>query len=198
MERMASTMTDLLAVALSDRDGLKLNRRPENVSELAMVAVEGMRQVAGEKKIELRTTIWDEVVGDVDAGQLWRLLLNLLDNAIKYNKPNGHVDVSVTSLNGMIEVAVTDTGCGIPAEDVPHVFDRFYRSAEVKRSGIKGHGLGLAFAKEVAEAHGGSIEVTSTVGRGSRFRVTLPVLATSSTDAGNRRVEEDAPEIPAD
>jgi signal transduction histidine kinase len=196
MERMASTMTDLLAVALSDRDGLKLNRRPENVSELVMVAVDGMRQVASEKKVELRTMVWDEVIGDVDAGQLWRLLLNLLDNAIKYNKPSGHVDISMTSHNGVIEISVTDTGCGIPAEDLPHVFDRFYRAADVKRLGIKGHGLGLAFAKEVAEAHGGTIEVTSTVGRGSRFRVTLPVLAETGTQQG--RIEEDEREIAAD
>jgi signal transduction histidine kinase len=195
LERMASTMTDLLAVALSDREHLKLHRRAENVSELAMVAVDGMRQVAGEKKVELRTMVWDEVVGDVDAGQLWRLLLNLLDNAIKYNKPSGTVDVSVTSLNGTIEVSVTDTGSGIAPEDLPHVFDRFYRAADVKRLGIKGHGLGLAFAKEVAEAHGGTIEVTSTLGRGSRFRVLLPVLATSGP---NGSVEEGASEIATD
>jgi signal transduction histidine kinase len=196
LERMASTMTDLLAVALSDRENLKLHRRPENVSELAMVAVDGMRQVAAEKRVELRTMIWDEVVGSVDAGQLWRLLLNLIDNAIKYNKPGGNVDIGVTSLNDTIEISITDSGNGIAPEDLPHVFTRFYRSADVKRLGIKGHGLGLAFAKEVAEAHGGSIEVTSTFGRGSRFRVLLPILATENTPGG--RVESGDSEFAAD
>jgi len=194
LERMASTMTDLLAVALSDRDSMKLHRRAENISELTMVAVDGMRQVASDKKVELRTLIWDDVVGDVDAGQLWRLLLNLLDNAIKYNKSGGHVDISVTSQNGTVEICVTDSGSGIAPEDLPHVFTRFYRAADVKRQGIKGHGLGLAFAKEVAEAHGGTIEVTSSLGRGSRFCVNLPILANKP----GGRIESGASEFAAD
>jgi two-component system, OmpR family, sensor kinase len=196
LERMATTMTDLLAVALSDGEGMKLHCRPENISELAMVAVEGMRHVATEKKVELRSSVWDEVVANVDAGQLWRLLLNLLDNAIKYNRPNGQVELSVQSHGSTIEIAVSDTGRGIAPEELPHVFNRFYRSAEVKRSGIKGHGLGLAFAKEVAEAHGGSIKVSSIIGRGSRFAITLPIIATET--GNNRSALQGASEIAAD
>jgi signal transduction histidine kinase len=111
--------------------------------------------------------------GDEDL--LRRMLLNLLDNAIKYTPAGGSVSVELRTEPGALQLAVSDTGVGIPAVDVPHVFERFYRVDKARSRADGGTGLGLAIAKWVVEAHKGSIEVTSTPDRGSRFTVTFPI-----------------------
>ncbi|MGA9533273.1 MAG: ATP-binding protein, partial [Anaerolineales bacterium] len=115
-----------------------------------------------------------------DRNRLKQIFLNLLTNAIKYNKPNGSVHVSLRRTDGdMIAVDVQDTGKGIPAENLPHVFERFYRVPD-QEGHVGGTGLGLAIARRIAEAHHGSIEVTSEDGVGSTFTVRLPATGSSS------------------
>jgi signal transduction histidine kinase len=110
-----------------------------------------------------------------DSDRLAQVITNLLTNAIDYNKPGGEVRLSLQSQNNAAVLTVADTGPGIPAADLPHVFKRFFRG-DPARSGASRHsGLGLAIAKAIVEAHGGTIEVSSQPGTGSTFTVRLPV-----------------------
>src|SRR5262249_15900384 len=107
---------------------------------------------------------------------IWRLLLNLLDNAIKFNRAGGKVDVSLAIVNNGAMISISDTGSGIASDEQPRVFERGYRTAAARKSSVPGPGLGLHFSQAIAEQHGGHIEVTSTPGEGSCFRVSLPLL----------------------
>jgi signal transduction histidine kinase len=101
--------------------------------------------------------------------------MNLLDNAIRYTPTPGTVSVSLRREGQMAVVAITDTGVGIPAEDIPFIFERFYRVDKSRSRAEGGSGLGLAICRHIAEAHGGKIEVESQVGVGSTFSVWLPL-----------------------
>ena len=105
-----------------------------------------------------------------------QLFLNILDNAIRYTPSGGNVSSSLERKNGNALVSITDTGVGIPAEELPFIFDRFYRVDKARSRADGGLGLGLAIASSIARLHGGQIEVESQVGKGSTFRVLLPLL----------------------
>jgi signal transduction histidine kinase len=109
-----------------------------------------------------------------DAGLLRQLFENLVANAIRYNREGGRVEVSGSTGEGSVTVVVADTGVGIPAEHLPHLFERFYRVDKGRSREAGGAGLGLAIAKWIAEAHGGSIAAESEPGKGTAFRVVLP------------------------
>ena len=102
------------------------------------------------------------------------MLFNLLDNAIKYTPSGGTIAVRVTCPDGRAQVEVADTGIGIAPEHLPHIFERFYRVDPARSRESDGTGLGLAICRSIAEAHGGTIAVESTVGRGTRVTLTLP------------------------
>jgi signal transduction histidine kinase len=104
-----------------------------------------------------------------------QVLGNLLTNAIKFTEPGGRVTLRAWQQKGALHIQVTDTGIGIPEQDLPHVFDKFYRVRSEQRP--QGTGLGLAIAREVVEAHGGRISVSSTLGRGTTIHVVLPQTA---------------------
>ncbi|MCS6861247.1 MAG: ATP-binding protein, partial [Abditibacteriales bacterium] len=99
---------------------------------------------------------------------------NLLDNALHYTPAGGAVTISAVEQNGFIEVAVEDTGIGIPPADLPRIFERFYRVDKARSRERGGSGLGLAIVKHIVEAHGGRVSVQSEVGKGTRFTFTLP------------------------
>ena len=105
------------------------------------------------------------------------LVRNLVDNAIRYTRPGGHVDVDLTSDDGEVVLAIVDTGLGIPSRDLPRIFERFYRVDRARSRETGGTGLGLSIVKHVAENHGGRVEVTSELGQGTRFEVRLPASA---------------------
>jgi signal transduction histidine kinase len=102
------------------------------------------------------------------------LFSNLLDNAVRYTRPGGTIRVEVAASNGRVQVAVSDTGIGIPARDLPRIFERFYRVDRARSRETGGTGLGLAIVKHVAEQHGGSVEAASELGSGTTFRVSVP------------------------
>ncbi len=104
------------------------------------------------------------------------LVRNLIDNAIRYTKPGGHIGVSVTAAEGHVRLAVSDEGVGIPSRDLPRVFERFYRVDRARSRDTGGTGLGLAIVKHVTENHGGTVRVASELGRGTTFEVRLPTL----------------------
>jgi two-component system phosphate regulon sensor histidine kinase PhoR len=113
-----------------------------------------------------------QVIGDAD--RLKQLFLNLMDNAIKYTSSGGAVTLSFAREGDWVRVAVADTGVGIPAQDLPRIFDRFYRVDKARSREKGGTGLGLAICRWIADAHGGRIEAQSEVGKGSTFTVWLP------------------------
>jgi len=111
-----------------------------------------------------------------------RLLLALLDNAVKYT-PEGSLSLRSYSCEGQAIVEVRDTGIGISESDLPHIFDRFYRADQARSREVRGSGLGLAIARWIAEMHKGAIEVESDLGRGSLFRIHLPLLSRENSFA---------------
>jgi heavy metal sensor kinase len=180
VELLARTVSDLMELAQSEHEQIKLQREKEDLSELVQAAIDGMRTQAAERNIHLSGAVQQNIIGAFDAGQIWRLLLNLLDNAIKFNRSNGRIDVSLAIHSEHAIISVTDTGSGIAAEEQALVFERGYRTPAARKASVPGTGLGLHFARSIAEAHGGQIEVTSAPGEGSCFRVTLPLLPVSA------------------
>jgi signal transduction histidine kinase len=194
VELLARTVSDLMELAQSEGEQIKLQREKEDLSELVQTAVDGMRGQAGERGIKISGTVQQNVVGAFDAGQIWRLLLNLLDNAIKFNHNGGSIDVVLAVHNDVAIISISDTGSGVAADEQVHIFERGYRSSSARKSQVPGTGLGLHFARSIAEAHGGHIEVASSSGAGSCFRVSLPLLhAPSSGDVLTPTVHRDAP-----
>jgi len=120
----------------------------------------------------------------IDAGPIPRVLgsprdlallvRNLVDNAIRYTRPGGRVDVALTPENGEVVLTVQDTGLGIPSRDIPRIFERFYRVDRARSRETGGTGLGLSIVKHVVENHGGRVDVRSELGQGTRFEVRLP------------------------
>jgi len=108
-----------------------------------------------------------------DRGALNEVFFNLLNNAVKYTREHGRINVSVNQKRAFIEISVTDTGIGISPEDLPYIFNEFYRAPNAKSYKIEGTGLGLAIVKEIVEAHHGSLKVQSELGKGSTFTVLL-------------------------
>lgn len=178
-ERMSRLVEGLLTLARAD-SGQRL-ARGERVAlgPLVRDAVAQARTLAAGQSIAL--SIGDEaaeVEGDTDA--LRQLVLILLDNAVKYTPPGGSIQIRLDASDGETRITVADTGIGIAAEDLPHIFERFYR-ARHNRTSSKGTGLGLSIARWIAEEHGGAIGVTSSPGAGSTFRFTLSPTPGSST-----------------
>lgn len=182
IERMSRLLGDLLLLARADTGGLPLRYEPV---ELDNVLFEVYRQVSRIEKpvsVELIEVDQATILGDED--RLKQLLLNLVDNGIKYTQPGGVVRLSLSKDKGQAMLRVSDTGIGIPAEDLPHIFDRFYRVDKARSREQGGSGLGLAIVKWVVQAHGGRIQVESTVGVGTTFTILLPLAPIPTVDSG--------------
>jgi len=144
-----------------------------DVGNLVQDTLARLRPLAGRRELESRPTGADVTVL-ADRDRLAQVLTNLVDNAIKFTPEDGRIAVGWRGLNGEVEVTVTDTGAGIAAADLPHVFERFYKADRARPAVPGGSGLGLAIAKHIVEAHGGRIRVASTPGTGTTFAFTLP------------------------
>jgi two-component system, OmpR family, sensor kinase len=176
--RMRRLVNDLLLLAQADA-GLKLHVQPVEMDTLLLEVYRQAQVMAQGVFVRLGAEDQAMVLGDAD--RLRQLLLNLVDNALKHTVAGiGEVTLTLRRAGGWVRVGVEDNGAGIPPEDLPHIFERFYR-ADPSRSRPGGSGLGLAIARWVAEAHGGRIEVESQVGKGSIFTLWLPELAASNT-----------------
>lgn len=170
-----NSVSDMLTVAQNSSGSIQPGRQEESLSEVVTTAVDAIRATAAEHHIEIVAAVEDNLKAEIDAGHLWRLLLNLLDNAIKFNRPQGCVEVVLASHENQAMISVRDTGCGIAPADLQHIFERSYRSPQARQSGVQGSGLGLSLVRAIAEAYSGRIEVESTPGEGSCFRVWLPL-----------------------
>jgi signal transduction histidine kinase len=188
MERMTRLVGDLLLLARADSGGLPLQRQ---AVELDNVLFEVYRQVDRlEKSVDLELTDVDQVSVLGDSDRLKQLMLNLVDNAIKYTPSGGTVNLSLSKQNGWAHLSVSDSGIGIPPEDLPHIFDRFYRVDKARTRSQGGSGLGLAIAKWIVQAHGGGIQVNSRVGEGTTVTVTLPIHHLPGEPAAEAEQEE--------
>jgi len=174
VQRLNEMTTNFLELSRLESGRVRFEREPIYLEGLVRECIEILRIQADNENIALETDI-DRGVPTVsgDRGQLKRLLLNLMTNAIKYNDSGGWVRVSIHTQDGTLRMTVEDNGRGIPAESLAHLFDRFYRVPE-QEARTAGTGLGLAIARRIVQAHGGSIEVESEVGKGTRFIVLLP------------------------
>ena len=179
-ERMGRLVTDLLALARADA-GQVLARRPMMLDALLV----DVYQQARHQALDVRLTIGDleqvEILGDPD--RLKQLLFNLVDNACRYTPAGGTVTLALSEQDGTASLSVRDTGPGIPSDELPRIFERFYRADHARSREVGGTGLGLAISQVIAEAHGGRIAVDSRVGEGSTFTVYLPAR-TPTASAG--------------
>ncbi len=179
--RAGRVVDDLLALARADAGEQILRTEQLSLDDLVLDAVESVRILADEKQVPLSIAQFDEAPVRGDPVALGRLLTILLENAIRYTDAGGRVTVNVGVDSGSAHCVITDTGCGISQEDLPHIFDRFYRgsgapdTATADVSPTPGSGLGLAIARWIAEAHEARITVQSTPGTGSRFTVSFPL-----------------------
>jgi two-component system phosphate regulon sensor histidine kinase PhoR len=174
-DRMTRLVDDLLVLSALDSG----TRAPASESvDLMRVATEvtaTLKPLAGRKELALRLEPFRDIPPvRGDRGQLKQVLTNLLDNAIKYTPEKGLVRVSAACAEGRVTVSVEDTGPGIPAEEQPRIFERFYRVDKARSREMGGTGLGLAIVKHIVEAHGGGVAVESRPGAGSAFRFSLP------------------------
>jgi signal transduction histidine kinase len=174
-EQLNRLVGDLLTLARADVESLKLDNRPVDFRSLVSSVHEDLQTIAESRGIETSVTLNGPVMVQGDEGRLRQLLLILLDNALKYTDPGGRVDVTVGREDNRARLVVSDTGIGIPSNDLPHIFERFYRVDRAREHESGGTGLGLAIARWIVQAHHGSIKVESEQGKGSRFRVDLPV-----------------------
>jgi signal transduction histidine kinase len=175
--RLAGLAGDFLDVQLLEGGGMTLNRAPVDVADLAREQARLFFSHSDTHRLHL--DVPDEpVVVDGDRDRLAQVVGNLYSNAIKYSPAGGQIRVELRGNGDRVTLSVEDEGMGIAPEDQERVFDKFFRSAEAA-SAIGGTGLGLAVAREIVETHGGSIEVRSEPGEGSRFRIALPVRAPS-------------------
>ena len=172
---LSHLIDDLFELAQIEAGGLPLEKSENSLSDLVSDTIESFSELAARQEVTLEGRA-DPAVDPVvmDAQQIGRVLSNLVGNALRHTPPQGTVRVQAMVQPGGARVEIQDTGEGIPAQDLPHVFERFYRGEKSRSRATGGAGLGLAIAKGIVEAHGGSIEVESQPGQGTRFTFTLP------------------------
>jgi heavy metal sensor kinase len=173
VERMSVMVNQLLLLARAEAGEEPVNLEPTSLSLIAQTVVDGMRPLADDKGVALTLRANPAVWVQGDAARLRQLLLNLIDNALNHTPMGGRIEVTVGRNREGAFVAVEDTGEGIAPEDLPHIFQRFYRSDRARRRGTGNSGLGLAIVRWIVEAHGGQISVSSTPGEGASFVVSL-------------------------
>ena len=174
--RVADTIDDLLVLSRIEATDDELPpAQPVEVGEVVVDAMDRLRPAAERRGIRIGTTGVDPALRVLaDRRQIVSALYNLLDNAAKYSDEGSVVEVSAAQIDGMVDLAVTDTGIGIPARDVERVFERFYRVDHARSRQTGGTGLGLAIVRHVAVNHGGEVLVESRLGEGSTFTLRLP------------------------
>jgi heavy metal sensor kinase len=172
--RLSRIVDDMLALARSDAGQQQLNAEEFYLNDLVDECARSAQVLAPGRAISLSVEPAPDIGFCGDEGLLRRMIDNLLDNAMKYTPPGGQVSIMLTGSEANVQIAVSDTGIGIPAECAARVFERFYRVDRARSRSDSGSGLGLSIAKWVAEAHGGSINLDSTPGLGSTFTVSLP------------------------
>jgi two-component system, OmpR family, phosphate regulon sensor histidine kinase PhoR len=174
--RMESLISDLLSLASLEREGREwLAAESSLIAPILEAAREAILPKAQARGTELLVECGQGLSAKVDAGLLEQAVVNLIDNAVKYSPPGKVVRISARAEGGLLVIEVRDQGIGIPARDLPRVFERFYRVDKARSRELGGTGLGLAIVRHIAIAHGGTVSVESWEGEGSTFRIALPL-----------------------
>ena len=178
MQGLVALINDLLDLAKIESGHRHLEQTPLNLGEVLNEVVELLQARAEQEKIALEISVPSDLPQVLaDRRGLEEVFTNLLTNAIKYSPDGGRVRVLVVSHIDYVEALVSDEGIGIEEDEIPKIFDKFYRVKHAKTRQVIGTGLGLAIVKNIIEAHRGSIDVESQVGRGTTFKVLLPAAA---------------------
>jgi signal transduction histidine kinase len=173
---LSRLVNELQELSLAEAGELKLVYQPEDIAKLVKQAVAPWQPKVAAKEISLSLDLPDNLpLVNIDWQRVNQVLHNLLENAVGHTHKGGTISVAAMTQDGWVEVSVSDTGEGIPAEDLPYIFERFYRVDRSRARATGGSGLGLTIAKRLVEAHGGTITVQSELGKGSRFSFTLPI-----------------------
>jgi signal transduction histidine kinase len=172
--RIRAMVEELLTLALMDSWQYQLEVGPTDLGRIVQTAIESVESKAERFGITIHFDDTGEHRCVCDGQKLYQVFLNLLDNAIKYSEAGARVDVATSEDASSLTVEVTDTGVGIPQEELAQLFERFYRVDKDRSRATGGSGLGLAISKQIVEMHGGDIFVESEVGVGSTFRVRIP------------------------
>ena len=179
-ERLSKLVSELLELAKLDSADMRVEREPFNLCELAYDVVQKFQLKAAEKQIALSTKIEeDPPFVNADIGLIERVLENLIENALQNTPRGGAISLVLTLQNEDVMIQVNDTGCGIPPEELAHIFDRFYQLDKSRKGGQDHSGLGLAITKKILKLHDRSINVASAIGSGTTFSFQLPVQSSA-------------------
>ncbi len=184
VDYMTTMLGNLLSMARSEAGKDPFNFEKFNLKGLMKELEPNAELLAGEKGLEFSMNSLEDAIVEGDRVKLKQLFLNILDNAVRYTPAGGSVSISLASKDGQAVVSISDTGIGIPDEQRQLIFERFYRVDKARSRAQGGAGLGLAIAKHIVDNHGGRIEVESQVGKGSTFRVFLPLDSTAKVGIG--------------
>ncbi len=191
--RLLKLITDLLEVVRLDEKAAVLAREPLDLASFARAQVDSMRQLAEQKQLRLHVSggggaNGEPMVVEADPSRLEKIVLNLLTNAFKFTPVGGQVTVELRRNDGMAELSVRDNGIGIPAKDLPHIFERFRQADGSATRRYQGVGIGLALARELAQEHGGTLSVVSEEGQGATFTLRIPLCDDSTVDGSGNHV----------
>jgi two-component system phosphate regulon sensor histidine kinase PhoR len=174
--RLRNLIDDVFTLAQLESRAFSSATKPVNIAEVIAGAVEAVRPEVSAAKLTLASTSQDGLIVEGDAGELDRVLINLLSNSVKYTPEGGHIEVSAEAENGSAIVQVSDTGIGIPEADQGELFERFFRASNARQRSIPGTGLGLAIVRTIVTNHGGEVRLQSREEKGTTFTVRLPLL----------------------
>jgi len=175
VRNLSALIDDLFQMAQLDAGGFPLHRAEAALSDLVSDTLESFTELAKQQEVTLEGNVDSDVDPvHMDTQAIGRVLNNLIGNALRHTSNRGRVSVWVRRTTQGVEVTVSDTGAGVRAEDLPHIFERFYRGEKSRNRGTGGAGLGLAIARGIVQAHGGEIKVESQIGKGTQFTFHIP------------------------
>jgi heavy metal sensor kinase len=175
IDRISRVVENLLLLAKFDAKQIQLKLAPAELNCTVEEALNDIKTLARQKNIRMDFRADEKIVLMMDQNQMRRLLLNLLDNAVKYTPENGRVNATLSKKNNHALIRISDTGVGIRQDELPRIFDRFYRADKSRNT--CGFGLGLSIVKSIVQTHRGTIHAESKLGEGTTFTVSLPLFA---------------------